>query len=108
MLTRDCYLLVFVFMEVPVNAPRRSCAPVYSADLPAGRTRGLTPVWPPRPLQHRRLVLRGLDHCSVQDLRTNVYSFCTCNCSRRTLLVRGGGWPSPDDNTVVDKPCPPY
>ncbi|KAI4967865.1 hypothetical protein ZWY2020_011355 [Hordeum vulgare] len=102
-LTRDCYLLVFVSMEVPVRGAG-VVHPSTSATSP--------PVARATSRQFGRLAhfsptvssSVGLDRCSVQDLRTYVYSFRSSNCSRRTLLLRDGGWPyRPDDNTAVDR-----
>ncbi|KAI4975135.1 hypothetical protein ZWY2020_048742 [Hordeum vulgare] len=102
-LTRDCYLLVFVSMEVPVGG----AGVVHPSTSPTS-----PPVARVTSRQFGRLAhfspavssSVGLDRCSVRDLRTYVYSFRSSNCSRRTLLLRDGGWPyRPDDNTAVDR-----
>ncbi|VAI39876.1 unnamed protein product [Triticum turgidum subsp. durum] len=109
-LTRDGSRLVYVSTAVPAAAPRRSWAAVYATHLPSGRTTRLTP---PGVADFSPAVSPSGDWTAaaspgergwageVQDLRTDVYVFRTSDGSRRTLLVRDGGWPCWADESTL-------
>ncbi|KAE8776175.1 protein TolB [Hordeum vulgare] len=109
-LTRDGSRLVYVSTAVPAAAPRRSWAAVYATHLPSGQATRLTPPgvadFSPAvsPTGDWTAAASPGEHGwagEVQDLRTDVYVFRTTDGSRRTLLVKNGGWPCWADDATL-------
>uniref|UniRef100_A0ACD6ASA0 Uncharacterized protein n=1 Tax=Avena sativa TaxID=4498 RepID=A0ACD6ASA0_AVESA len=112
-LTRDGSRLVYVSTALPANAPRRSWAAVYSARLPLSSARAPRRLTPPGVADFSPAVSPSGDWTAaaspgaagwageVQDLRTDVYVFRTDDGSRRTLVVKDGGWPCWADEATL-------
>lgn len=112
-LTSDGARLVYVSTALPAAAPRRSWAAVYSASL--SPTSGSAPrrLTPPGVADFSPAVSPSGDWTAaaspgadgwageVQDLRTDVYVFRTDDGSRRTLVVKDGGWPCWADEATL-------
>jgi Tol biopolymer transport system component len=111
-LTRDGSRLVYVSTALPADAPRRSWAAVYSAPI-AQSARPPRRLTPPGVADFSPAVSPSGDWTAaaspgaagwageVQDLRTDVYVFRTDDGSRRTLVVKDGGWPCWADETTL-------
>ncbi|GJN22714.1 hypothetical protein PR202_gb10309 [Eleusine coracana subsp. coracana] len=109
-LTPDGAHLVYISTAAPAASPRRSWAAVYATHLSSGSTRRLTPpdvadfspaVSPSGEWTAAASPGPGGWAGEVEDLHTDIYVFRTSDGSRRTVLVRNGGWPCWADESTL-------